>query len=565
MYRNAKYIIAILAILLIPIGAEATYTFNSYVNTGGVWRYNASDSTFTAIGITGTKFDYFGDSCTEGDYLLIAASTVNHARNVQFSIDTAMIANNVQMVWEYQKTIGDWQPLTNVNDTTKNLTITGLRNVTFDMPERWDAANMAGVAYSTFTRMRLENTSPTYSCTEGGNQTNVRLYRGNNLLTIANEGTQANPITWQNVYDNDTANGWGVVQKYGSNYFRASFIALTISSTTYMKSEEETFEWLCFSAEENTKFNEYFHMQGYYRMGDIDANGDTYKGALFIANGGYRWRIPHGASANLYVYDSFVMGGFSGATSRPVWEVYGNSSTFIRANFLNVNFVPASTYWSMDDVYAYEGFDGIRPLTSPTSMNNVKFRGYNYAPYFSLSYPEVTISNSDLRHNSILIYRRVNNMIMLNHIVPLDDASMNMIFSQGGVYRTGELFDKYEFDIIVVDEAGDRINKANVTITDAQGLRYSFLTNTSGQIPTQNLIRKHYGGKADGSNAYDTFDHNPHTISITNESYFDLNYQFNVSQKEDWTVSLQDYPFVVNGTIIISQSKNSVIVKQCSC
>lgn len=559
MKKKILPIVIFLILFIVPV--SASITFNPYTNYVYLYRFNNSGHIYTNIAPATTSFDYFEDINDVNDSFLLRQSSVQHARNIKLNISTAYNAGSVEFAYEYLKSAPDnWVAFDNLNDGCVNLSVIGECYITYDMPTRWDNVNFDSKGAGTWARIRIVSTTSAPG-DEGGAQGGTSLKGGDNCLYIVNEGNETNPVTWEDVYQEDLANGWNVIDKYGQSYYQGKYIGININVNSYMASESETFEWLMYDFDDNIRFNEYFDMYGTYRMGDVTDYG-TYKeyahGANLIFFGGYVARFPRG-TGKVYAYDSILRGGGDGVEQQPsAWEIVGSVLDLERTNIENLKFSPGSDNVTLHDVYQYRyaQFYLYGQAGDIWNVDRMIVRDAGNAPYFSGAYsPDLELWNCDFRgNNNFVWYYRTKNASTINHVVPLDDPSMpNIWVLQGGVARAGELFDKYTLDITLVNSTGSYVQNANITIADAQGINYFNKTNSTGQISQQILTRRHFKGKADGSSGhdvYDMWDHNPHNITIETTDYGRVSFLYNISHQMDWVIGLM----VGGGFLIIPSS-----------
>jgi len=518
-------------------------TFNTWINVVKIWIYDNGSGLYTQVTNT-APFDYFTDDCEAGDFLLFAISTISHPRNLLFNIGTAFAANSVTFAWEYLKEIGVWEALSNVVDGTNDLSNLGQNNVTFDMPDRWDRVNIIG-GPGNYIWMRLRVASVD-TPTEGGAQQTDPLKAGNNTLNISGEGTEEAPITWDDVYDEDQAQGWGVVLKPTNGCYVLDHISLLANNTTYMESENEIVEWKCSDETSVYRFSEQIQFYGYYRMGKLNDYGGAFQepcnGSILILNGGYRAYWPY-SNGKMYMYASSISSGLGGIDMRPYWFPQG-TLVMDRINMNNIDFNPyPSNEWTMNDVYMVtDSFtSNFIPYVSPTSITGLVAKNLSNAPYLYLdNAPDIQLINCDFtKCNRILVYRRDVDSYIINHVENFDVKPITIAFGQNSIARAGILYEQYTFDLQVTKESGDPIEDATIYIVDNQGVEYNLTTDANGDIVQQTLTRKHYKGKEDASDDYDTFNHNPHYMKISKAGYQIDEQSFCIKEKTTNLITLK--------------------------
>jgi hypothetical protein len=93
--------------------------------------------------------------------------------------------------------------------------------------------------------------------------------------------------------------------------------------------------------------------------------------------------------------------------------------------------------------------------------------------------------------------------------------------------------EKYSLDVKVINQSGDAIVNANVSVYDKNNnLVFSTLTYPNGTINTREITYATYE-KAQGQVLY-----SPHNITITMPAYDSYTAIWNHSKKEDWIIAL---------------------------
>ena len=109
----------------------------------------------------------------------------------------------------------------------------------------------------------------------------------------------------------------------------------------------------------------------------------------------------------------------------------------------------------------------------------------------------------------------------------------------------------YTIDLVVLDELGNQLENANVTFYNTNGdLTSSILTYSNGSIDTQKFISKYGEAVSDGASSvsnYLYFNRDdsgtllyPYTMIIEKEGYQTYNMTFNLTEKKEWTIALQE-------------------------
>lgn len=169
-------------------------------NATKVIHYKAATTTYTTRTITGD--DLFDNDAGVGDFIAFQAPPA--WKDLTLSISTALVADAITLVWEYNRAqTGNWTTLT-VVDGTRNLQDTGTKTVVFDPPDNWRDAWSTIFAGATAGQpmIRCRITAVT-NITEGG-AFNATPTCGKNIVTVS-DYTSAVPCRLSDVYAADLA------------------------------------------------------------------------------------------------------------------------------------------------------------------------------------------------------------------------------------------------------------------------------------------------------------------------------------------------------------------------
>jgi hypothetical protein len=190
-----------------------------------------------------------------GDTILIQQSNPRGGKfaEVTFNVDTAVTATTFTGVWEYAAPRSDsstnvnWYALTNVDDGTNGFTTsgTGLK-LTFDLPQ----GNLDDTDWGSYCR-------PVYNL--GGSSFyplwyawNIR-FRITAISGVTNDGSVSsvkplsmqinlsgsNTYTYEDVYLEDVAQGWGLVSKQGESQYTLNVGLKCVDTNTTFESKNE--------------------------------------------------------------------------------------------------------------------------------------------------------------------------------------------------------------------------------------------------------------------------------------------------------------------------------------
>jgi hypothetical protein len=94
--------------------------------------------------------------------------------------------------------------------------------------------------------------------------------------------------------------------------------------------------------------------------------------------------------------------------------------------------------------------------------------------------------------------------------------------------------EKYSLDVKVINQSGDAIANANVSVYDKNNnLVFSTLTYPNGTINTREITYATYE-KSQGQVLY-----SPHTLVITSPGYRTYSIKWDHTRKEEWTVAMK--------------------------
>jgi len=214
-----------------------------------IWRYDKTDDAHTIIGYTSTDYDIIPLDSEVGDGIVFALYNyyTGKIRKIKFLVDSNVVADNIQGVWEYYTVIDtnsyanseeNWKPLQNVIDSGNNFTTNqdGVIEVEWDVPEDWDNyCNPGGDTswYSFNIRYRITEID---NITETGRITNTKCF-GNNIEVIDQD------FRMEDLYQADIENGWGKITRNGYSDYILN-CGLHIDSTSNFISQEETITFI---------------------------------------------------------------------------------------------------------------------------------------------------------------------------------------------------------------------------------------------------------------------------------------------------------------------------------
>ena len=157
-----------------------------------------------------------------------------------------------------------------------------------------------------------------------------------NKITVSG-GTAGTPLTFDDIYNEDVANSWGVVSKIGENEFFIDTNVLVTGSGTYLKT---TKEHIRIGSTANKKvFN--VRLGATFTMGKLDAEGFGIEGSALYLTGNWSVNKTEIGISESYNYQ------------KGLWEVYGSFIEVDPAGFSNMAFYGTVDF--VDVIYRSNG------------------------------------------------------------------------------------------------------------------------------------------------------------------------------------------------------------------
>ena len=541
-----------------------TITYNDYENILRFYFYDVSTGTFTTR--DKTTGDYFTDDCAVGDCLYFpstnsATYSAQTFRNLKLYIGTAFASDSVTFIWEYASGSSSWTELPDLVDNTSDFSLTGERTVEWTVPTNWRYTGSPRPAqnYPFWIRCRITAIS---NPTEGGAQSTQAVQVGNNAIVIK-DFEVGDPCTFEDIYQEDVSNGWGVVTKLGTfynidcnfriyDYFADSAVAVAVNGTMEFKNES------------NATFGE--NPSGY-----VTKNGVFYRATFPTNKILYHVFAAWGATVNifssLFQADNAQRCGFAGDS----YKIYNSQFD----NFTAVQLRSASNTdifnLVMTNCSYIEGNVGAGSVIA----EDIKMLDCGYVIYSIPSFGyESTIRE---------IYTEDTNLMRVwsPNIYHLVDCTLGnrIVYWTGseGVVLPHRIYLEYTLAMTVQDKNGDVIVGATVTITDANGDAITgspFTTDANGEIDAGDLVQyeiKHKVGSGTGSGASYTDEtlYTPHTVTISKTGYKTKVVKYDMDRKREEVETLEKtvpiYHEPIEGKMFVNtkptDSQNNLIIE----
>jgi len=338
---------------------------------------------------------------------------------------------------------------------------------------------------------------------------------------------ESSPCTFEDIYQADVANGWNVVKKQDSNQYEITCV-LQIGDGTNETWFADTNKEVSFTG---TVAGIDIENEGHFRLGKIidETNRTTTNGCyLYLAS-------PYGYNL-IRLYGNGVLELFSSTLN-------GNDDIKIEMNSngnrINIwNSLLLRTYTSANNGIAKA--DLYRVTVQQTSGILLNF-----------TYGEdimITDSNVGLRLSNVVSPITISNVRMVNEETSIScswvDASVYIINTEcKWIFKwtesSNKVYRQYTFTLKVVDENGNPISDAKVSVYNRSGcLEFEDITDANGRIPTHIITRGYY----DQAHGSELVDFSPHTLVIEKGGYETYKTQFTPTkaiEAIDWQISLK--------------------------
>lgn len=169
---------------------------------------------------------------------------------------------------------------------------------------------------------------------------------------------------------------------------------------------------------------------------------------------------------------------------------------------------------------------------SSGTFNTVIIEDATAAAFFAGNNKAFNVSGAVVKNNGTYWLAQVDSAVD-NYLINCVSDTWSI-----GWHAAGVLYRQYTFDLNVLNgEITEFVENANVTLTKNGTIVGSWLTNSSGMIPTQTLTYGYYN-QANGDNLQEgTY---PFVLTITHEDWQNYTSRFYITEKMHLTVSMQD-------------------------
>ena len=395
---------------------------------------------------------------------------------------------------------------------------------------------------------QIKNTNKPYKLAFGET---VTYDAGSDTIVVVG-GTGASPYDFEDIYQADVSGNWSQVSKQGSSqyYFEAYLdIGDGANTTWFQDSWKEITFWnsstpghrnievmtnAVFTSGVLLDVNEHTTRYGNAFLGENTSNA----GSLIYNNGG-----------QVYLYSSHFSGAYFYVIHNAgrIWNCVCDSKCDTRTSdaynlILSFSYLRPVATGNYENLFIQSGNEPLIQLAvaTPITINNAV--GYTTGSY-GIRLTQCTGTEF--------------------HLV---DTTLNIWgFSLGTNYNNSEVYRDYTVNIKVIDQDGNAIENASVTLDDKDGNEiFSVLTDSNGEISEQTVTYKLYTAD-EGAGVVNETTYSPHTLTVDHGSYHFVRIIENLDHSIDWVIGGQTMNFLflsilpLGLTIAMFSSKNSLL------
>lgn len=352
---------------------------------------------------------------------------------------------------------------------------------------------------------------------------------GTNTITVVGF-TEDNPCTFEDIYQADVNNGWGVVNKQNDKQYVINAKLRIGDGSTETWFKDIKCHAVITPAESDAL---YVDNNSTFQLGEKDENGNPYNGcAFFIPNYegdtpfyGYdngAWRLYD----SIIYYPAFLYLWSRGAVP-PTHEIIGcRFIKFMGMRIAGENSVVKDTVFHADSKsWSMVGLTFKGALKEVSNIYSYKMMyGLYFSPMYGLSDAVVTgLKVRDCEY-AIRIYGEYENYSLYLINPDIDDWNIrweSVSTDANKVYR------QYTFDVKVTDKDGNPLSGATVEVWDKFGNKVvTTMTGGDGSIPTQIVTYGYYAYPTGNTlNSY-----SPHKVRISKYGYKTIEFYIEVNK-----------------------------------
>jgi len=353
-----------------------------------------------------------------------------------------------------------------------------------------------------------------------------------NTITVVG-GTEDSPYTFEDIYQADVSNGWGVVSKQGDNQYEFR-CKLQIGDGT-----NET--WLI---DVNKMIYEcvdiflYIKKYGHVRLGKVlnSEKKSTSGGCFVYAKETNTYILQMEQYSYLELYSTTLAAG-----GRVFFQPTINANIKIwNCNFEYIDFSGSPAQLDIYRLYYTQVHYGLRGLF--TAAEDIRVADVDYVTTW---------------------YHRSESAVIKNIVTDKEEEySFYLVSYAGNLYfidtdwkwkgyfydSSAKVYRQYTFNLRVIDEAGNPISNAKVRMHDKDGnLVFEETTDMNGKIPEQIVTRGYY----DQDHGSELVDFAPLTLEIVKEGLKPYRKSFIPEKAIDWTIKLEHENISIDEEVLL--------------
>lgn len=380
-----------------------------------------------------------------------------------------------------------------------------------------------------------------------------------NTITVIGANS-SHPAEFLDLYNADVAGGWGKVTRLNTNQFlfMCKLHFGNGSTATYVKTLKEQITFGTNVAGANDGNLIYVDVAATFTSGQVDDTDDkltNFGSDIFNACPNYWGTYIIQSYGSTYLYSTRFTSTHTGDEYQSVasfggtFTVWNSVFNHVRLAARSLDNAITSSYYNIQITGVGSGNFQEDSWGNQILVENCIFTNGLYAFEFGEKSKVLNckvIGSSFTRLVSSAGVEDTSPMYLVNV------ESDIWAFNWAGAWADGEIYRQYTYDLTVLNgEITDIVENANVTLTKNGVNLGSWLTNSSGQIPTQTLTYGFYnqtGGDTMYDGAY------PFYLTITHNDWANYTSKFYCTEKTNWVVSMQNktdtavYQTIVEGT-----------------
>ena len=373
----------------------------------------------------------------------------------------------------------------------------------------------------------------------------------NGYLKISDEGSSDVPITLEDIYNEDVANGWDIIEKLDFGIYEIHCF-LEIAGSVYFNTENETLI-----------INGGLIFNSHCTVGRKLKENSYANGCSFIFKRVHKFSQVYGS----YIYDSKFFAVLDGLSSYAIHmqAFYIQQGAQFEGNicegFRGVYFEDAGTSAKNLILNTNRSSEGqsIFGIANPNSLDivfeNIIVSGFSTGIQLESGsagkFKGLTLVGNN---KDIYGYRNTANPVVV------DTTFSTLSMSRSDTSQDGTISIKYTFNLKVTDKNNVAIKGAAINFKSSNGkINLSLTTASDGTIAEQELFDLIYSIPSGGTGYYynyqspylDEDNYNPYTLTISKPGYQTYQEEITVDRKIDWMIALEKVKISVDQEVLI--------------